>query len=124
MIVAFAIALFSIIPVDPILTESVDVIEINKVYDYRGRLGLTQIIFWRKDDMVAWRLFTKKDYPLRVNDGWSYVFLDGFYLRRVNSKSFYVSETQYDVEREERLNKPYYQRPGLLFENQGVALVP
>jgi len=98
-------------PVDDVLRDRVDVIELNHYYNDRGQLIFDQIIFWDwcptagRLKVRAWRL-VKSAWHLPERDwqrgGWSALWLDGDRLRAVYAGAFRETWTQYDPEIEDR----------------------
>jgi hypothetical protein len=119
-----------IVPHAPLVCDRVDIIELNRVYDERGRPTLTQMIFWewREHDarphVVAWRLWPERG--LQPTRDWSvgdYVLLwhDGELLREVRAARWSESWTQHDPEMEDRTWLPKAARRGLTLDSAGKA---
>ena len=132
--------ILSIVPkLDGPVCESADLVEVNWFYDEHARLVFQQLIFydWRDNltipeyasdswgptphpafqgsrfQVFAWRLVKTPDcLPQRDHATGEYVcfWQDGEVLRKVRSKSFRESWTQYDVELEERAYLPKEKR--------------
>ena len=118
------IALLTRIENDPILYDSVDVIELNHCYSEEGEKRFTQVIFWGLRNsypggeyvVVDWRMDKKQQLYPRKNhkDQYYYlVWLDENYWRNVKSISFKETWTQYDPEVENRKIHPVDRRRGL-----------
>jgi hypothetical protein len=110
MIAALVIAAFSILPVDDVARESVDLIELNHFYDEHGRLVFDQTIFydWSPNEarynVRAWRLVkSAAELPHRTwPEGYWSFWIDGEQLRGIWSKAYRETWTQYDPELAER----------------------
>ncbi len=108
---SLAILLLCIIPSDGIISERVDVIELNDYHDPNdGKLLFRQLIFWEWDDLsgyfrvVDFRL-VKSDNQIPWSDGdglWAVVWCDDVFLRKVTSRSFRRTVTLHDPELEDR----------------------
>lgn len=100
--------LFSIVPRDDVVRESVDLVEVNHFYDENGRLVFDQIIFydWIYSNyrVVAWRLVkSDSQFPRRLwPRGYSCYWQDGEQTRQVLASSDRETWTQYDPELVER----------------------
>lgn len=112
------VLLLGIVPQSPaILSDRVDVIELNHFYDCEhGRLVFDQLIFksWdgTRHQVRAWRL-VKQPSQIPTRDpagGYSVTWLDGDDVRRVWAKSYVESWTQDDPELAEREILPKEQR--------------
>ena len=125
--VAFLVAmLLAIVPQESVVVESVDVIEVNHLYDGCGDLVFTQVIFWDFDwrlcrlQVCAWRM-VKHDSQLprfqrRIDHGLEDAFTlwkDGEVVREVRAKAVRETWTQYDPELLERELLPPEARRGL-----------
>jgi hypothetical protein len=109
-------AALAIVPVGEPLTDQVDSLEINHVYDDCGRAVFTQAIarqwnpYTARDEIRAWwQVTTAADEPsahmvLRFDHG---------KLRRIRAARVYVTHTQYDRELAERETLPMSERRGL-----------
>ena len=98
-------------PVANVMSDEVDLIEVNHFYDEHGRLVFDQVIFydWSTADcryqVRAWRLLkSPAQIPYRHWDRDAFVttWHDGEVLRRVCAKSFRETWTQFDPELVER----------------------
>ena len=119
------LALLTRIDHDPILHDSVDVIEINHCYSDKGEKRFTQAIFWRWQNsypngryvVVDWRMLRedKKPYPRKDYEKNCYylTWWDQNFWRRVKSISFKETWTQHDPEVENRKVHPVERRRGL-----------
>ncbi|WP_145056962.1 hypothetical protein [Lignipirellula cremea] len=94
-------------PVETVIGESVDLIEINHFYDEQGRLVFDQVIFydWSEERSCyavrAWRLLKKREQaPTRDWRTGDYraMWRDGETLREIRSPAMRISWTQYDPE--------------------------
>ena len=97
--------LFATIPLPGVAREQCDLIEVNHFYDEHGRLVFDQVIFWdwSADDcrynVRAWRLVKcSSQLPQRSGSGYDMTWQDGDLFRRVWSKQFSETWTQYDRE--------------------------
>ena len=117
---ALALLALTMLPVEGVIDDRCDVIEINSLYDGEGGLVFQQIIFWDWGGrtgrrVVAWRLWkdpTKT--PTRKHTGeWEVVWQDGKVLRRVTACCFRRTWTQFDPELADRKNFPRDKRRGL-----------
>ena len=122
----------STVPVEPIASESVDLIEVNHFYDENGKLVFDQVIFYRwssagrdyegrtlpeRYNVIAWRLIKKPSQlpKKRWRSGrYECVWYDQELLRRVSAPAIRETWLQYDPELEERKNFPKERRSGLL----------
>src|SRR6478736_264421 len=104
---AAMIALLSIVPLDDVARESVDLIELNHFYDEHGRLVFDQVIFYdwsvgeTRYNVRAWRLVKNpSQLPQREwdSDSYSAIWQDGEQIRNLRSKSLRETWTQYDPE--------------------------
>lgn len=94
-----ALLLLSILPRDFMARESVELIEVNHVYDGEGRLHLTQTIFWSREGVQAWRMNNEgKLNPV----GKVLYFMDQGTVRCVTARTVAESWTMYDVELADR----------------------
>jgi hypothetical protein len=94
-------------PHSDILSDRVDLIEVNHCYDEKGQLVFDQLLFydWSPSkshyDVRDWRLL-KSPYqvPRRNHDSGEYVVVwrDGQLMRKVHAKTVRESWTQYDPE--------------------------
>lgn len=117
-----AILLASLIPRTPLLTDSVDVIEVNHTYSTATNgLVLSQVIAWnwstgdRRYRIVAWRLITNKNWkPVRRarNGFYETIAADKGYLRKITSRSVVETWTDYDPEMIRRNDWPQDMRKG------------
>jgi hypothetical protein len=98
-----------------VATDRVDLIEVNHVYDERGRLTFSQIIFydWSAEDarfqVRAWRMLkTDSQIPHRdwATNDFVAVWQDDGILREVHADTFRESWTQHDPELVEREHLP------------------
>ncbi len=89
------------------LSDSVDLIEINHCYDENGQLVFDQLLFydWCAEkghyDVRDWRLLKSPiQVPRRNYDSGTYVAVwrDGAIMRKVHAKTIRESWTQYDPE--------------------------
>jgi len=119
---AAIIALLSIVPLDDVARESVDLIELNHFYDEHGRLVFDQVIFYdwsigeTRYNVRAWRLVKNpSQLPQREwdSDSYSAIWQDGEQIRNLRSKSLRETWTQYDPELLEREYLPKEKRKEL-----------
>jgi hypothetical protein len=117
-----AALVLGIVPQLPLVSDRVDVLELNRVYDDQGRPVLTQMIFWdwhQRDarlHVVAWRLWKdESQQPLRDWSQGDFVLLwnDGELLREVRAKTWRESWTQFDPELQDRNTFAKEHRRGL-----------
>jgi hypothetical protein len=110
-------------PVEDVVAESVDLIELNHCFDEEGRHVFDQILFydWSARDqhyhVRAWRMLKNpKQIPTRhaVRGDYESVWYDGWVLRRVRSTTFRETWTQYDPEVLARAKLPKELRRELL----------
>lgn len=106
-------------PAEDVVSDRVDLIEVNHFYDEHGRLVFDQVIFydWSATDshyhVRAWRLLKN---PTQVpTRNWQHgdfvaVWHDGDVLRKVRCETVRESWTQYDPELLEREFLPKDQR--------------
>ncbi len=106
-----AVLLLATIPHSPIVTDRIDLIEVNHVLDGMGCLVFDQVIFWEwsqhkgRHDVQAWRLlkcpgqFPRRDY--RTGD-YAATWDDEETHREVRAATFRESWTQWDPELLER----------------------
>ena len=117
--VAAALLIAGAIPVDPVMRDAVDLIELNHFYDDHGRLVFDQVIFYdwsaaeSRYNVRAWRLVKNpSQLPQRdwATGGYSAMWQDGEQLRNVQSKAMRETWTQWDPELAEREYRPKEQR--------------
>lgn len=118
----------SMVPVDSVVRDTVDLIEVNHVYDDRGRLVLQQVIFWDwhadrgRFHVVAWRMLRETgQIPRRdwQQDDYFCLWYDGDVLREVRAPSRSETWTQFDPELDDRQELPRSLRRKLSGEPQG-----
>ena len=116
-----------IVPVETVVDDSVDLIEINHVSQSDGRAEFTQVIFydWIADEgrfqIRTWRMHKQvQQEPYRDwnTDRYTLRFYDKGILREVHSKSVRHTWTNYDPEVAERKVLPVHKRRGLTIHNQ------
>ena len=112
-------ALLSIVPVETVVRDTVDVIEQNFFYDEQGRLVFEQLIYIdENDDVIAWRMAKGGDirpqYDHRTGEyvclWWDDINFSG--LRLVRSNHMRTTWTQHDPELAAREKLPQEQRRG------------
>ncbi len=86
-----------------ILTESVDVVEVNHFYDLDGKLVLDQLLFYRWNvnhhQLIDWRLIKSPEcLPVRHGSRWECIWVNGTQLRRIRCASYRETWTQFDPE--------------------------
>src|SRR5690349_1107330 len=102
--------LLSIIPLDFTARESVETIEVNRVFTYEGEPNLSQVIFWGKRDVIAWRMNNEG----KLNPtGKVLYFMDQGVVRCITARTVVKSWTMYDVEVAQRDYLPANERRGL-----------
>jgi hypothetical protein len=106
---SLVLLLFSVVPRECVVRESVDLIEVNHFYDEQARLVFDQAVFytWNRGryDVVSWRLIKSPDQvPIRDWSGGGYTALwqDGEVLRKVYSPAIRETWLQHDPELVER----------------------
>ena len=87
--------LLSIVPLDFTARESVEMIETNHVFTYDGERHLSQIVFWNRDGVLAWRMDNE---GVRRPVGKTLYFMDGGVVRCITARTLAESWTMYDVE--------------------------
>ncbi len=104
---ATCIAVLCLNPATDVVSDRVDLVEVNHFYDEQGRLVLDQIIFYdwslvqARYNVRAWRLLkTPAQIPQRNWKSQEFVAVwhDGETLRRVRADLLRESWTQYDPE--------------------------
>lgn len=124
MTAAWMLLLLSTVPQNDVnvITDRVDHIEYNHVYDQEGKHVFDQAIFWRwnaaerASEVVAWRQIKPCDQvPIRDQARQRYVtmFHDGTFLRRVEAGAFQETWTQFDPELANRAQCDKGNRRGL-----------
>lgn len=101
--------LLAIIPHDWVVTDNVDVLEINVFYDQCGKVVFRQLIAWDFDGVElrvrAWRMAKTPSFDPRWdwerNDAFSIWNEDGI-IREVRAKAMRESHTQIDPELDDR----------------------
>lgn len=108
-----------------VVTDSVAVIELNKVYDDSAKPILDQWIFHERTDsgfrIRAWRLDRGTTIQRHPSGDYMLMWHDGNTLRQVRARVYRETHTQYDVELRERsiyakdqraeLSKPRDEKP-------------
>lgn len=109
MIAAVFAILFAIVPIDPVLRDTCDLVEVNHFYDEHGNLTFDQIIFYDwsdsrcRFDVAAWRMVkSRAQLPRTRGDGWAVQWHENGLMRDVRVKAVRESWTQYDPELLER----------------------
>ena len=114
---------FGVMPVENVIAESVDLIEVNHCYDEGGKHVFDQVLFYdwsvpdRQYHVRAWRML--KD-PMQIphrdpiRGDYESTWYDGWLLRRVRSTTFRETWTQYDPEVAARSQLPKELRRELL----------
>jgi len=106
-VLLLAMSTLSATPVEAVVKDHVDLVEINHFYDEQGRLVFDQVIFydWSDEKMCytvrAWRLLKKREQaPVRDWKTGHYraVWRDGGTWRDVTADSFRETWTQHDPE--------------------------
>ena len=114
--------LLAILPASEPIVDRVDLIEVNHVYDGRGKHVFDQLIFWDwsedRYEVRAWRLLkTKGQWPEKRGQDWVATMTDGERLREIRATIFRETWTQYDPEVWERDRTPKERRRGLLLQS-------
>lgn len=121
MILAALLAI-SIVPQSEVITEAVDLIEVNNFFDGQGRKVYTQIVFFDFDEVagrhqvVDWRLMRPGLRPVRSGGIYVVRWNDtqtADVRRCVYAASFRETWTQRDIEVDEREKLPKEKRRGL-----------
>ena len=103
--------LLSILPYETIISEQVDVVEVNHFYDEKGRHVFDQVIFydWKCNyhELADWRLI-KNESQRPVNG--RMLFYDQDTLRKITARTQRETWTQYDPELAERERLPKERR--------------
>lgn len=116
-------SLFGDLPLELVLEQQVDLIEINHFYEEDGKHAFDQLIFYEwcprecRNQVLAWRLVKgQTQIPLRDWDRGDYccVLCENGVLRSVRSAALRESWTQYDPEVLERDIFPQEKRRELL----------
>lgn len=115
-----ATLLLALVPMSDIVTDRVDVIELNFVYDERCQKVLSQWIFWnwceadRRHRVVAWSMRRKGESATATSDGWRLRFTDRCGVQReVTATSYREIHSQWDRELDDRSVLPVESRKGL-----------
>ena len=112
----------SLLPGEDVVRESVDLVEVNHLFNDKGEHVFDQVVFYDLDlpngkfQVRAWRLIKSADQlPYRDWRHGDYVTMwyDGEQLRRVRSPSLQETWTQYDPEQVEREFLPKEKRRNL-----------
>lgn len=110
----FAFLLLCLPPLGEPTTDRVDVIQIENFYSPDGQPIFVQAIFWRHDNVQAWRLIKSLDqYPQRYGKGYRMRWLDGGTFRQVDAKQYVETFSQEDTELLQRDRLPKEEREGL-----------
>lgn len=89
-----------------VLSDRVDLIELNRIYDSDDKLRLEQVILWewspafRRYDVVAWRMMNEQP-PYRLPGGdWCFRWheRDARITREVRSTNYRETHTRHDPE--------------------------
>ena len=108
---ATALLLASFLPVDGVARETVQVIEVNCLYDCQARLTLCQIIFWGSNGrVIAWRLNNERRLDPVANVSW---FIDDGKVRCIRGRTVVETHLQHDPELDDREILPASERRGL-----------
>lgn len=118
---ALAIALSAIIPLDDVIRDECDLIELNHVYDCdRGTKRFTQLIFWEwESERSRYRVVDYKMLSVecganqsrlwsieRCGQDWQARLSEGGKTRQVTATSFRESWTENDPERDDLMSWP------------------
>jgi hypothetical protein len=132
MLYFLLLTLASIIPFSPLPSDHFDLIEINHYYDDDGNLYFTQVIGWDWSDsfadyiVQAYVLLNKKEsitLPTLKSNIYEYKFIDQAHtVRKVTSKFFRETWTQYDPELVDRNRFPHEDRRD--FQLKTYILIP
>jgi len=108
--------LLCMIPLGEPITDQVDTIEINRVYDSAALHTFSQTIFRESDySIIGWRILKHhSQYPQWMpNNRYEATWWDGSVHRRVRCRSVRETWTQHDREIAERADLPSCKRRGL-----------
>ncbi len=102
----WTILLLSVVPLSEVSFDSVDLIEHNHFYDERGAHVFDQIIYyeWCCDTssfmIIDWRLVKPTNIGIipQKSDVYSSIWFDSYTIRKIRSKSYVETWTQYDPE--------------------------
>lgn len=118
-----AISLVGLDPVEGMIHERVDLVELNHCYDEAGKHAFDQVIFYEWSpgrqvyQVLAWRMVKhSSQVPQRDarRDDFVATWQDGPVLRRVRATTFRETWTQHDPELTARATLPKENRRGLL----------
>lgn len=120
-------ALLSIVPVETVVRDHVDLVERNAFYDEEGKHVFTQLIWWQNTPsgyrVREWRMVKDAEamQPQQLASGeWQSLWLDrGEVLRDVRATTYEESFTQYDRELKNRELLPQEQRRGFNLRRAG-----
>lgn len=112
---SFIALLLAIVPQTEAVTDHVDCIELNRVYDENANHTFTQVIFWETnregiDVVIDWRLVKHAN---QLPSDRSVIWRDGDRIRKVIANHSMETWTQYDPELAARSERPTEQRRGL-----------
>jgi hypothetical protein len=98
-----AVAVLSIVPVDNVIEDSADVVELNSYYDEYGDLVFDQVIFWNwngfEHRVFAWKLLkSNHQIPIKSSGVLVAIWKDQDKIRKIVTKSLRRTWTQYDPE--------------------------
>lgn len=108
---AMSLSLLGSLPSEDIVSDDVDLVEINHYYDDNARHVFDQIIFYdwcdeeRRFQVRAWRLIrSPSQLPARnwATGEYEVLWNDGTVMRRVHAKAMRETWTQHDPELRER----------------------
>lgn len=105
--------LLTVLPTPGVACDRVDLVEVNHVYDDNGKHTFSQLIFYDRGNVRAWRLLKNCNHrPERDprSGEWVTIFHDGGLLREVRAACFRERWTQWDVELDERERLPKERR--------------
>lgn len=105
-------------PMEVPVVDTVDVLERNHFYGEQGEIVFTQHIGWSYDvadlHVVFWRLNKDEKSPITpTSKGYQWQWWDGDTLRRVESKVYRETWTQFDPELRDRAHVAAHDRRGL-----------
>lgn len=113
-----AILLLAVIPTQEVITDTVDLVEVNHFFDDNAKPVFTQLIWYNWDGerfrVVAWRMSQgQRMRPVKSGCQWVARWRDGETERQVIALSFRETWTQFDPELREREWLPKEKRVGL-----------
>ena len=121
------IATVAFVPYAPVISDRVDLVEVNHCYNKQGDFQFDQVIYWQWCDetdeyhVAAWRWLKSTDQvpqPDWKRGGYVALWHDGDLLRQVRTEKVWETWTCYDPELHDRLAVPQHRRRGLSDEHK------